>query len=450
MIVNADYWGYSPPVTDVIMRWFDAGMVTSTTAMMWMRDTQRAAEIARDRRLPVGLHLNLTAPFEARVVPERVRERQLAIVGHFAPDSWRMGAPFTGDPLLLSDVIRDQLDAFYELFGEPTHIDGHHHIHVHPAVLSLLPPDIATRPMPREPGALLAPDSERDRTLRATHPAPEVAVELPRLHARLGTTTSTLRTLAASAAVEIVTHPIADGDLLGSATWREATAGLKLDSYRALSRPDARPLTDAPQPCPICGSTTRVDYHDRPNAVCASCGALERQRALARVLSQHVVQTAEPTCLEIGPRNAVVFGEWLRGRGWRYAAVDKWSMRGRSDPEALGSYIEHDADLSDLHFATSGSVDLFLLQHVLEEVRDYRSALDEISRILTASGTAYLEIPWTEKRADSHMKPPDVYENLWSFGADLLDELRARFATVDVIRLTEDRYRGDCFVCRHA
>lgn len=454
LIVNADDWGHTTKVTDAIVDCFEAGLVSSTTAMVWMRDSSRAADIARERRLPVGLHLNLTAEFEGRDIPQRVRERQRRVLGLFSRDAWRETSPPAVDPVAVRDAVQDQLDRFREEFGEPTHIDGHHHIHVHPAVLAMLPPELPIRSVPRPPGAMDAPWDERDRAVHEGFAAPDITLELHRLHPALGGAGLEPLARARSQTIELVTHPYADRAALESDAWRELVASLRLGSYRDLERPpvnrsavaSSSPVA-ARRPCAMCGSTDRVDYHDRPDAVCASCGSLERQRALGRVLDAHRPRRQTPRCLEVGPRNAWVFGGWLRARGWEYEAVDRWDLRGQADPDALGDYIDHDADLSDLHFAPGGHYDLFLLQHVLEEVLDYRSALDEISRIIRGGGVAYLEIPWQPGRPDTTTKSPDRYNNVWSFGADLLDELHARFSRVDVLRLGEDRYVGDYFAC---
>jgi predicted glycoside hydrolase/deacetylase ChbG (UPF0249 family) len=59
--VNADDWGGYPEMTDATLRCFQAGAISSTTAMVYMRDSERAAELARASGIPTGLHLNLRA-----------------------------------------------------------------------------------------------------------------------------------------------------------------------------------------------------------------------------------------------------------------------------------------------------------------------------------------------------------------------------------------------------
>ncbi|HEY2536303.1 MAG TPA: ChbG/HpnK family deacetylase, partial [Solirubrobacteraceae bacterium] len=83
LIVNADDWGGFREGTDAIEACFEIGAISSTTAMVHMADSRRAAELALERARPTGLHLNLTQPFDAAAVPAPVCERQLRACTHF-------------------------------------------------------------------------------------------------------------------------------------------------------------------------------------------------------------------------------------------------------------------------------------------------------------------------------------------------------------------------------
>lgn len=80
LVVNADDWGGFREGTDAIEDCFAIGAISSTTAMVHMADSRRAAELALERARPTGLHLNLTQPYDAPTVPAPVRERQSACV----------------------------------------------------------------------------------------------------------------------------------------------------------------------------------------------------------------------------------------------------------------------------------------------------------------------------------------------------------------------------------
>jgi SAM-dependent methyltransferase len=168
---------------------------------------------------------------------------------------------------------------------------------------------------------------------------------------------------------------------------------------------------------------------------------------LARHLEHVLVLSGSGRCLEVAALNPFVFGGWLRARGWSYESVDTRRLREASDPGGFDTFIDHDADVTDLRFAGGGTYELLILQHVLEEVGDYRAALDELARVLEPGGRAILEIPFADDTPATRHKDPDRYGNRWRFGTDLLTDLEARFAAVELHRLAEDPYTGTFFVC---
>ncbi len=201
--------------------------------------------------------------------------------------------------------------------------------------------------------------------------------------------------------------------------------------------------------CPICGSGRLVEFAGRRDARCEVCDALERHRALAREMSRLLGDGAGLRALEAGPTSPRVFGGFLRQRGWRYQSIDR-SRRGHpEDPRAVG-FIDHEADLCDLSRFASGSIDLVIIQHVIEEIPAYESALSEIARVLAPLGTALLEIPFNPALERSASHPPRSYGNVWSFGAELPDTVAEHFAEVELVKLQEAEYAGPLLVCRHA
>jgi predicted glycoside hydrolase/deacetylase ChbG (UPF0249 family) len=136
LIVNADDWGLRHEVTDTILECWEAGAVTSASAMVHMADSARAFDLAAERGLPLGLHLNLTAPFTQAEAPPERRRRQRRACEYFAGAAWRRLGYDPRARALLDACVADQLDAFAELVGRPaTHADGHQHIQVCPTVL---------------------------------------------------------------------------------------------------------------------------------------------------------------------------------------------------------------------------------------------------------------------------------------------------------------------------
>lgn len=234
LIVNADDMGASRTTTDPVLDCFGAGTITSTTAMVWMPDSERAAESSRQRALPVGLHLNLTAPFGADAVPDDIRDRQLGLTRHFGRESWRAETEVRVPTALIAAAIADQLKQFREQFGEPTHIDGHHHIHLHPAVLSQLPPSLPIRPPLTGAPASLA---QRWRLRRCR--SADVCLALSDVHPALGGDgLEMLEPAARGRVVEVMTHPLqpTERQALDSPEWVRALAAIPLGSYRELAR----------------------------------------------------------------------------------------------------------------------------------------------------------------------------------------------------------------------
>jgi len=136
LIVNADDWGETDAGTDAILAAFHARAITSTTAMVFMAGSERAAALAREHGVPTGLHLNLTDPFDGPGVPPAVRERHDRLRAHFADRDrmrWRYVPAVRDDVAALIEV---QLAEYERLYGAPpAHIDSHHHVHTCPDVL---------------------------------------------------------------------------------------------------------------------------------------------------------------------------------------------------------------------------------------------------------------------------------------------------------------------------
>jgi chitin disaccharide deacetylase len=250
LIVNADDWGGFKEGTDAIEECFAAGAISSTTAMVNMADSLRAAELARERGRPVGLHLNLTQPFDTADVPPQARERQLRLCAHFADlprRRWRLSL----DPRvrrLVADGIRDQLEEFRARYErEPTHVDSHHHVHLCPDVFlsRALTPGIRVRQ------TLSFAPAAGHRGLRGS--ARRAKHEL--LARRFVTTACFWRAgelsegdgavpiaeaaaYAADSPVEIMVHPSFASDLavLRSDAWHGALHSAPLAPYSSLSR----------------------------------------------------------------------------------------------------------------------------------------------------------------------------------------------------------------------
>jgi predicted glycoside hydrolase/deacetylase ChbG (UPF0249 family)/glycosyltransferase involved in cell wall biosynthesis len=131
VIVNADDWGARTLTTDRILDCILHGSVSSASAMVFMEDSDRAAELARTHGVDAGLHLNLTEAFTAKDVPARVRDEHAKLMRYLR--GGRRGMVMA-NPLLAGAfeyVVKAQLEEFERLYkGKARHIDGHHHAHL--------------------------------------------------------------------------------------------------------------------------------------------------------------------------------------------------------------------------------------------------------------------------------------------------------------------------------
>lgn len=216
LIVNADDWGYNERTTRAIAECHAAGGLTSTTAMMFMRDSEGAARISREHpRLGIGLHLNLLEAYSEPSTPKSVRDRQQRVLGHFRRMRLRR---WVYDPRLRRDVgavIADQLERFQTLYGRPpTHVDGHHHCHMAANVLlsNALPTGTkirsalsdAHRPTPGTTALRLARKLVAERRFRSTQYFFSITTAWPNL---AGPPPMDTLGLSRSASVEVMVHP---------------------------------------------------------------------------------------------------------------------------------------------------------------------------------------------------------------------------------------------------
>ena len=242
LIVNADDFGGNSLATDRILECFAAGGITSTSAMVYMNDSRRAAELVRASGLPVGLHLNLTQEFEDQATPGSVRERQTRTLNYLTR---RRISRVVLNPSLLPLVkrcIADQLESFRELYGcEPTHIDGHNHAHLSPTVLLALPRGIAVRTADSRPGTRAGVGTLMRRARHRLIAYRQLSTERffaidPVAASPTAISIETLLANADSQSVEIMAHPDRDRDyeLLTSTQWLQALSTRTVGSFRDL------------------------------------------------------------------------------------------------------------------------------------------------------------------------------------------------------------------------
>lgn len=131
LIINADDWGRSVADTDAALACYNRKRVSSVSAMVFMQDSERAARLAKEAAMDVGLHLNFTEAFTSDRCPSAAarahgRTRQFLNASKYALLLYN---PFLRREF--SELYRAQLEEFVHLYGrQPTHVDGHQHMHL--------------------------------------------------------------------------------------------------------------------------------------------------------------------------------------------------------------------------------------------------------------------------------------------------------------------------------
>ncbi|EDO47462.1 predicted protein [Nematostella vectensis] len=137
LIVNADDFGYCSKRNRGILQAFQKGVVTSISLMVNAESSVQAAELAKEHGLPVGLHLNLS---EGR--PLVLGHKTLVDSDGFMKAKEQLQKLLSQgiiDKKEIQQEIKAQLQWFQDHVGRnPTHVDGHQHVHVFPAVCEIL------------------------------------------------------------------------------------------------------------------------------------------------------------------------------------------------------------------------------------------------------------------------------------------------------------------------
>ncbi|XP_025838531.2 carbohydrate deacetylase isoform X2 [Vulpes vulpes] len=136
LVVTADDFGYCPRRDEGIVEAFLAGAVTSVSLLVNGAAAESAAELAGRYQIPTGLHANLS---EGRPVGPACHGASTLL----SPEGFFLGKMGFREAVAAGDValpqVREELEAqlirFRELLGgDPTHVDGHQHVHVLPGV----------------------------------------------------------------------------------------------------------------------------------------------------------------------------------------------------------------------------------------------------------------------------------------------------------------------------
>jgi len=143
LIVNADDFGLSPAVNTAVIRAHREGILTTASLMVNESGFAEAVQLARGNpKLGVGLHLVLVAG-HAALPPEKIPGLVNAR-GEFSHSPVGVGLNYFFNRRL-REPLRAEIHAQFEKFhatGLPLdHVNGHLHLHLHPAIFKILMAD---------------------------------------------------------------------------------------------------------------------------------------------------------------------------------------------------------------------------------------------------------------------------------------------------------------------
>jgi predicted glycoside hydrolase/deacetylase ChbG (UPF0249 family) len=214
LIINADDWGRSRETTDRIFDCFRAQAMSSVSAMVFMEDSERSAQMALEHGIDAGLHLNFTGPYTGPNCSPQLLEHQRSVAKYLMRNPLARGLFNPWLARSFEYLVAAQIEEYVRLFGEePKRLDGHHHMHLSANVLfgGLLPPGkIVRRHFSYESGEKVARNRVfrwfTDSRLKGRFRFADFLFTLPPLDppARL----QKIFSLAGRSFVEVETHPV--------------------------------------------------------------------------------------------------------------------------------------------------------------------------------------------------------------------------------------------------
>jgi predicted glycoside hydrolase/deacetylase ChbG (UPF0249 family) len=249
LIINADDWGRLRGETDAALQCHQHGRITSVSAMVFMLDSERAAELAKENDLDVGLHLNFAETFTGHSVADRLEACQSKISCFLMQNKY---SQLVYNPFLIKEFsysYQAQAVEFERLFGKPPlRIDGHHHMHLCANVLlsRMVPIGIGMRRnfsfWPGEKSILnRAYRGSVDRWLARRYHLADYFFDLTQ---SIGDKKlDRVAALASSSNVELMTHPVVPSELayLMSDEFATLLRGVEIGTYPRMGLPSDQP-----------------------------------------------------------------------------------------------------------------------------------------------------------------------------------------------------------------
>lgn len=183
--------------------------------------------------------------------------------------------------------------------------------------------------------------------------------------------------------------------------------------------------------CPICGSDDLKEFHNRPEARCAVCSAMERTRLMFALLERRGRLRKGMEVLHFAPEPGMA--RRLKDLAGRYVPADfDISQYTRFLPETV------QVDLCATEpYPVEGTFDLIIHNHVLEHLPcNVGDVLRRLSDLLKPGGEMYFSTPIRKGTAyEEDLSPLSEEERVARFGQR--DHLRF-FGSLDVVEMFQD------------
>ncbi|NDV61735.1 class I SAM-dependent methyltransferase [Puniceicoccales bacterium CK1056] len=212
--------------------------------------------------------------------------------------------------------------------------------------------------------------------------------------------------------------------------WSEKIKQLVRPAWYKLFNSSRTPYT-----CPICGYKGPFkDKFVRPeprtirtDSKCLGCGSTERHRLIHLVMNDlaKTENFKKKTVLHIAPEDCL--GDQLKSLFGGYETADLF-MKG----------VDHKEDLQNMSFPDA-TYDWVVISRVLTEPPLLEPCLNELRRILKPGGAAVVAEIFTHEKTVEFGKI--INERAREIGVDLLDMLRERFTSLDLLK--GDRYPAE-------
>jgi predicted glycoside hydrolase/deacetylase ChbG (UPF0249 family) len=139
LVINADDFGYCPKRNQGIIDCYLKNAITNATLLVNALYVEHAVDLALKHGLPLGLHFNITEGKPVSSI-ERINSiidsKNGLFLGKFGLREALLNNKTNQEHILIE--LNAQIDRFKQLTGKnPTHVDGHHHIHVHSQVVKV-------------------------------------------------------------------------------------------------------------------------------------------------------------------------------------------------------------------------------------------------------------------------------------------------------------------------